>query len=97
MVSPQRGGAGHLLSGLDMESDSPNYVAADQIVLSGWSFEEKYRGGYTQCLCPVILVANAPPAYSFSLQKQALTTNRNQVQPKSSPNYRALDSGWLQY
>jgi len=97
MVSPQCGGAGHIFSGLDMESDSPNHVAGEQIVLSGWSFEEKYWGGYRQRLCPVILIANSPAAYRASLQKQALTTNRNQVPLKSSPDYRALDMGWLQY
>lgn len=36
------------LAGSVLESDSPDYAAGDQVVLTGWSVGEKYWGGYSQ-------------------------------------------------
>jgi acrylyl-CoA reductase (NADPH) len=36
------------LSGSVLESDSSDYAAGDQVVLTGWSVGEKYWGGYSQ-------------------------------------------------
>ena len=36
------------LAGSVLKSDSPQYVAGDQVVLTGWSVGEKYWGGYSQ-------------------------------------------------
>ncbi len=36
------------LAGTVLESDSTDYVAGDQVVLTGWSVGEKYWGGYSQ-------------------------------------------------